>query len=110
MGGERRAGRWMDLVIWIWANVSQARMEGATARAEQDLPGTQLTRLSVGYLPPHSLTLRASTIYSRPLGVRSDCPSKAEITNYQASRRRRRRRWGKANSQVTKSHKSLKAI
>ena len=21
-----RAGRWMDLVIWIWANVSQARM------------------------------------------------------------------------------------
>ena len=49
----------MDLVIWIWANVSQARMEGSTARADQDLSGTQLTNSPVGYLPPHSLTLRA---------------------------------------------------
>ena len=66
---------------------------------EQDLSSTQLAR----WLSASAFADAPSTIYSRTTGVRSDCPKSGR--DYQAGRRS-----GKANSQVTKSHKSLKAI
>ena len=62
MGGERRAGGQMDGFGHLDLGKCQPSQNGGVdraRRADQDLSGTQLTNSPVGYLPPHSLTLRA---------------------------------------------------
>ena len=100
-GGRRRKrrrrgaeGRWMDLVIWIWANVSPARMEVRPGRPGR--PGPFYTQLA-GWLSAAAFAdaPAPSTIYSRPLRVRSDCPKSGR--DYQAS-------WPSAGQSKQPSH------
>ena len=78
-------GRWMDWVIWIWANVSKARRE-------KRWPSGQTRNF-----PALRRRDAPSTIYSRPLRARFGCPSEAEITKLALGGR------AKQTNQVTKS-------